>query len=119
MKQQKKKKKDKKGKKLKKEESTVVVATAGQEKKAPSLPKVADAKPDLSAILNVVKKMKEEEEARRLQDELIMKAFLEAEAERGIQWITKEIKTNQYSFAVKSRSCSCCKIGIRTSGTNW
>lgn len=68
-------------KKEKKEEPPVVVVE--EVKKAPEIPTVADAVPSVTVILGVVKRMKDAEEARRLQDEETMRAWEQAEAERG------------------------------------
>lgn len=68
-----------KERKEKKDGTAVLV----QERKPPTLPKIADAIPSKTEILAIVKQMKEAEESRRLQDEAKMKVFLEAEAEKG------------------------------------
>lgn len=69
----------------KKEKKEETIAVVEEEKKEPErvIPPVADAVPSFNTIMVFVRRMKDAEEQRRLQDEATLIAFAEAEAERG------------------------------------
>lgn len=74
---------EKKGKEKREKKEELVVSAEDEKREVEHIPAAADAVPSFNTILLVVKRMKEAEEVRRLQDEAKLKAFAEAEAERG------------------------------------